>query len=808
MPSYRNNNSNTNTSNIINNPYAAGPAKRRRTRPLQQNDLPRELYNRHHNNQDHHNAQDHRSSSSSSNNDSKDRCVLLFDMDCFYAQCERVRLGLPLDVKLCLFQWNSVLAVTYPAREHGIKRGDSWDDVATKTKANASNANAKTKTNMGNTPTNAINSSSTTTTTTNGSDPTTTNGNDCYTIHLPILGNDADVATVAENENGEKNIDDSNGNGTETENKNANANDNDAVVDDSIEASYRRIYELSKEEQLRCQRTENGLRRFHQQGKACLERYRLASMRIFAVVLESLQKRVTQQRGYSFVLERASIDEFYLDLTEYCYCRNQNKGFAEGSGDGDKNQNNDDDDDDRDKTVVAGRRKLQGHCHNGSTEDPVEIALNRACRVSYWIRHDIWKILGFTMSAGISTNKTMAKLAASYGKPNGQAVLYPNYFSNVLAETKITKVRNFGGKLGKTVLKLLFQYQQQEDTKNNNQKRNNESEADGVERLKSTATMGDLRPIPLPFLLHSSSSLLSPESARFVFSACKGIDHEKVKETSGALVKSITAFKSFTATKHHTEIFDRWLALLATEIIERVGRDTVRNKRYPKSCTLNYTYYTTSNGQRPPSTTGRINTTRSTRSQRVSRSLRLRYPPEREGTKQEKSASLLAQAKNKLIPIVKDHPLRGVGLSVSNFIESFNVVHQAPEGTASIQSFFVSSQHPGVVTTTTTFQLPSSPSPSMCTAERGITSTDVRVGVALTTDKSPNISNPVPVSSSRMPATSRLGLGFPNVVVNPANCPHNTIETFEDKDLDYARKLQASFGKYTSTFTIVDVFDG
>eukprot|EP00537_Pseudo-nitzschia_pungens_P014996 CAMPEP_0172399152 /NCGR_PEP_ID=MMETSP1061-20121228/39551_1 /TAXON_ID=37318 /ORGANISM="Pseudo-nitzschia pungens, Strain cf. pungens" /LENGTH=107 /DNA_ID=CAMNT_0013131937 /DNA_START=10 /DNA_END=329 /DNA_ORIENTATION=- len=65
------------------------------------------------------------------------RCVLLFDMDCFYAQCERVRLGLPLDVKLCLFQWNSVLAVTYPAREHGIKRGDSWDDVAAKTKATA-----------------------------------------------------------------------------------------------------------------------------------------------------------------------------------------------------------------------------------------------------------------------------------------------------------------------------------------------------------------------------------------------------------------------------------------------------------------------------------------------------------------------------------------------------------------------------------------------------------------------------------------------------------------------------------------------
>jgi hypothetical protein len=37
-------------------------------------------------------------------------------------------------------------------------------------------------------------------------------------------------------------------------------------------------------------------------------------------------------------------------------------------------------------------------------------------------------------------------------------------------------------------------------------------------------------------------------------------------------------------------------------------------------------------------------------------------------------------------------------------------------------------------------------------------------------------------------------LEFPKAV-NPVSCPHN-IETLEDKDLDYARKLQASFGKY------------
>ena len=67
---------------------------------------------------------------------SKERIILLFDLDCFYAQCERVRLGLDESHETCslaLLQWNSVLAVTYPARnKYKIKRGDTWDDVSKK----------------------------------------------------------------------------------------------------------------------------------------------------------------------------------------------------------------------------------------------------------------------------------------------------------------------------------------------------------------------------------------------------------------------------------------------------------------------------------------------------------------------------------------------------------------------------------------------------------------------------------------------------------------------------------------------------
>ena len=59
------------------------------------------------------------------------RVILLLDLDCFYAQCERIRLGFTDHETCCLalLQWNSCLAVSYPARAFGIKRGDGFEDV-------------------------------------------------------------------------------------------------------------------------------------------------------------------------------------------------------------------------------------------------------------------------------------------------------------------------------------------------------------------------------------------------------------------------------------------------------------------------------------------------------------------------------------------------------------------------------------------------------------------------------------------------------------------------------------------------------
>ncbi|CAG5164044.1 uncharacterized protein ALTATR162_LOCUS6601 [Alternaria atra] len=57
------------------------------------------------------------------------RVIALIDFDAFYAQCEVVRLGLPPTTPLAVQQWNAIIALNYPARESGLKRGASIEEA-------------------------------------------------------------------------------------------------------------------------------------------------------------------------------------------------------------------------------------------------------------------------------------------------------------------------------------------------------------------------------------------------------------------------------------------------------------------------------------------------------------------------------------------------------------------------------------------------------------------------------------------------------------------------------------------------------
>ena len=68
------------------------------------------------------------------------------------------------------------------------------------------------------------------------------------------------------------------------------------------------------------------------------------------------------------------------------------------------------------ETVVCHQACVDAH----ETNSEIGRALRRGCYVALTARKAVLDTLGFTLSAGISTNKLVSKLAASYGKPNGQ----------------------------------------------------------------------------------------------------------------------------------------------------------------------------------------------------------------------------------------------------------------------------------------------------------------------------------------------------------------------------------------------------
>jgi len=55
------------------------------------------------------------------------RVIALCDSDAFYAACEMVRLGVDSETPLVVLQWDSLIAVNYPARKYGISRMDKKD---------------------------------------------------------------------------------------------------------------------------------------------------------------------------------------------------------------------------------------------------------------------------------------------------------------------------------------------------------------------------------------------------------------------------------------------------------------------------------------------------------------------------------------------------------------------------------------------------------------------------------------------------------------------------------------------------------
>ncbi|KAI5796286.1 hypothetical protein DFH27DRAFT_526391 [Peziza echinospora] len=83
------------------------------------------------------------------------------------------------------------------------------------------------------------------------------------------------------------------------------------------------------------------------------------------------------------------------------------------------------------------------------------ILLSLSCSLLSHLRTQIHTKLGYTSSAGISTNKLLSKLASSIHKPNKQTLIAPSSIDYFLSTIKLTKLRNLGGKLGHQIVETF-----------------------------------------------------------------------------------------------------------------------------------------------------------------------------------------------------------------------------------------------------------------------------------------------------------------------------------------------------------------
>ena len=496
----------------------------------------------------------------------KSRIILLLDLDCFYAQCEMIRLDIPQNKPVCLLQWNSALAINYPARKlYKFKRGVSFEEIQSISKGECIALHLP-----------VISLGSSVDCTTRATDGSPKRGHDSNRV-IKSCDEKEESATADANEN--------NGSSSTSTSTSTSSPSSSSSSSKYIETLYNQEYNKPQHIKNELFEKEKNIMKKPHQGKASLERYRLASTFIFETIKASLeyQEQFYRMRDNGdnkgvknssaggstewFILEKASVDELYLDVTKICYDFSIKQVWKDVKD----NQENDHinqpstsspsiEEMSQNETVFYASDKLPfTHTrHSQHEKDPDIQALHRGCIIARGIRKAVYDKLGFTLSAGVSTSKLVAKLGASYGKPNGQAVVLPDAIHHLMENTPIRKARNLGGKIGKEVQKLL------------------PPNEDKMSSIAKYLSLDDL------------NKAIGYQSAKMVFDACRGIDDEPVKETKGALSKSITAFKSFGPTNILN--LGKWMKLLTTDVFARVKADSMRNNRFPKICTIQYYY--------------------------------------------------------------------------------------------------------------------------------------------------------------------------------------------------------------------------
>jgi len=269
--------------------------------------------------------------------------------------------------------------------------------------------------------------------------------------------------------------------------------------------------------------------------KVTLEVYRRASLEIMDIF-----------RSAGCQLEKAGIDEAFLDVTQLVHERLKSSQLRV-----------------EDLEAILEKTCLSVPIEDGGPvpdlANDVDRRLVMGAQIALELRTMVFEQLHYTCSAGISVNKTLAKLGSAMNKPNNQTLLLPAAISVVMHQVPIRKIRNLGGKLGKKFV------------------------AAGMEHPAQLLHMS-IQEIAELITSKEQESLDIP-SAQFVYEIIRGIDNNPIVSREKA--KSMLASKNFGRESDWDGI-RKWLKVLASEIHERMTTDEQRNKRRAKTLTVGF----------------------------------------------------------------------------------------------------------------------------------------------------------------------------------------------------------------------------
>ncbi|XP_071385477.1 DNA polymerase eta-like isoform X4 [Centroberyx affinis] len=290
-------------------------------------------------------------------------------------------------------------------------------------------------------------------------------------------------------------------------------------------------------------------------GKADLTLYREASVEVIQVMSRFA------------VIERASIDEAYMDLTAAVQQRLKNmtdkeiephllkttyiQGYPQCSPEQQAEYTALDKEEQRSRGLQQWLASEPVSLSGGQASAELQLAVGAL--IVEDMRAAVEKHTGFRCSAGISHNKVLAKLACGLNKPNRQTVVPLDSVAELFNTLPISKIRNLGGKLGASITETL-----------------------GVEN------MGELT----CFSQAQLGEHFGEKTGPWLYDMCRGIEFEAVKPRQ--LPKSIGCSKNFPgktslATKDQVQ---HWLYQLALELEERLTKDRETNGRVAKQLTV------------------------------------------------------------------------------------------------------------------------------------------------------------------------------------------------------------------------------